>query len=259
MHSAVSPDWPLNRAPICGAFTPLLARHTISPSRSRIIAAPVAPVARQACSAISLSTISSASRPQLPPRNCRRCARKQRSQFPQIGFRTRTRTLQAGMFRTRDDTVSHVGGSVALPRILHRFPSSEQPERFLHGSRPLASPDQALFRVRADFRQRPRRLDAFDRFPKSAASTRKPHSRARKPDPSPIRNVRISSSCGHLQCFSNFFRSHPAASLKTPNSLPFLGLESEHAPRCRRFRIRWISRWRLLRRPRPSRHSRRQR
>ncbi len=60
-HSAVNPDSLSGCEPSSGAVGPLVARHTISPSRSRIAAAPVAPVARQACSTISLSTISSAS------------------------------------------------------------------------------------------------------------------------------------------------------------------------------------------------------
>ncbi len=60
MHSAVSPRSRLKRAPNSGAFPPVLARHTISPSRSRMTAAPVAPVARHACSTISLRTTSSA-------------------------------------------------------------------------------------------------------------------------------------------------------------------------------------------------------
>ena len=49
-----------SRDPNSGAVGPLLARQTISPSRSKTTAAPVAPVARHACSTISLSTISSA-------------------------------------------------------------------------------------------------------------------------------------------------------------------------------------------------------
>ena len=60
MHSAVSPASLPNRAPISGAFAPLLARHTISPSRGTIIAAPVAPVTSHACSTISFKTISNA-------------------------------------------------------------------------------------------------------------------------------------------------------------------------------------------------------
>ena len=60
MHSPDSPDAASSREPSSGAVEPLLARHTISPSRSSAMAAPVAPVVRQACSTTSLSTISRA-------------------------------------------------------------------------------------------------------------------------------------------------------------------------------------------------------
>ncbi len=60
MHSREIPDAASIREPNAGAVAPLLARQTISPSRSSAIAAPVAPVVRQACSTTSLSTISRA-------------------------------------------------------------------------------------------------------------------------------------------------------------------------------------------------------
>src|SRR5579864_4134356 len=60
MHSPESPETASNFEPNAGAVAPLLARHTISPSRSNAIAAPVAPVVKQACSTTSLSTISRA-------------------------------------------------------------------------------------------------------------------------------------------------------------------------------------------------------
>src|SRR6266567_1438418 len=61
MHSTVRPDSLSSRAPNSGALVPKVARHCISPFRSKRTAAPVAPVARHACSTISLSTTCNAS------------------------------------------------------------------------------------------------------------------------------------------------------------------------------------------------------